>query len=399
MKIAVILFLLFSLHANAALLSPRTYNKLNDIQQTINESSKAESLLEIELDLTELADDLKGNSLGLALTWQTHAQLKVKLEQYNKAEVLLKKAVELTELDNKTHLQLKLFLAQILLAQEKYLDITVLLEITISNKDYQISAPVYALLAASYYYLNQYSQGLPHIIKAIELAKKPKEAWLQMAFSGYYHQKHYRQALIYSNLLVLNFPHKKDYWMQKSGIHQLLENYADAAIGKDLANKKGFIEKESEYINLGQLLAGQGDPYRVATLLEHALIAKEIPQSEKALRLLQQAWMQSKEIEKGRLVLSQLFSQYKKPKEGLRLIRLLVDAQKWQPALQVADELYKLEISDKQVGEVLLLDGICQYRLGSSRKALLSLSKAAAIKSSSSQAKGWMSYIKQLEGS
>ncbi len=399
MKAAVILFLLLSLQANAALLSPRTYNKLNDIQQTINETTKPEGLLDIESDLIELANDLQGNSLGLALTWQTHAQLQVKLEQYNKAEALLKKAVSLTGLDNKTHLQLKLFLAQILLAQEKYLDITVLLESTISNKDYQISAPVYALLAASYYYLNQYNQGLPHIIQAIELAKNPKEPWLQMAFSGYYHQKDYRQALVYSNLLVLNFPHKKDYWMQKSGIHQLLEDYTDAAIGKDLANKKGFIEKESEYINLGQLLAGQGDPFRVATLLERALIAKDIPQSERALRLLQQAWMQSKEIEKGRAILSQLFTQFKKPKEGLRLIRLLVDAQEWQQGLQVANELYKLEITDKQIGEVLLLDGISQFRLGSSRKALVSLSKAAAIKSSSSQAKGWMSYIKQLEGS
>ncbi|MEH6344744.1 MAG: hypothetical protein V7785_06655 [Bermanella sp.] len=399
MKAAVILFLFLSLQVSAALLSPRTYNKLNDIQQTINETTKPEGLLDIESDLIELENDLQGNSLGLALTWQTHAQLQVKLEQYNKAEALLKKAVSLTGLDNKTHLQLKLFLAQILLAQEKYLDITVLLESTISNKGYQISAPVYALLAASYYYLNQYSQGLPHIIQAIKLAKNPKEAWLQMAFSGHYHQKDYRQALVYSNLLVLNFPHKKDYWMQKSGIHQMLEDYTDAAIGKDLANKKGFIEKESEYINLGQLLAGQGDPFKVATLLEHALFVKDIPKSEKSLRLLQQAWMQSKEIEKGRSVLSQLFAQFRNSKEGLRLIRLLVDAQKWQQGSLVANELYKLEITDKQIGEVLLLDGICQYRLGSSRKALVSLSKAAAIKSSSSQAKGWMSYIKQLEGS
>ena len=397
--LAGIIFLLVSTQAFGALLSPRTFNKLNDIQESINEISPAQdkaAIEEIETSLIELAEDLSGNALGMALTYQTHAQLKVKQEQYSQASDLLLKAIAQKELDSATQLQLTLFLAQVYLSLEKYQEISQLLEVAVANEDYKISAPVFALLAASYYYLNKFELGLPHIIKAIELSKTPKEPWLQMAFSGAYHKKDYTQALIYSNLLVFNFPDKKDYWRQKAGLHQLMENYQGAAIASDLAFKKGFIEKESEFINLSQLLATQGDPFKVANLLEKALNLEHIEENEKVLNLLQQAWMQSKEIEKGRLVLARLFESHPTPERGLRLMQLLADSEKWEQTIKVANSLYTLKLTDKQRGKVFVLNGISQFNLGQSRQALTTLSKAAAISSSSSQAKGWMSFIKQM---
>ena len=397
--LAGVIFLLVSAQAFGALLSPRTFNKLNDIQESINEISPANdkgAIEEIESSLIELAEDLNGNALGMALTYQTHAQLKVKLEQYNLASELLQKAISQQDLDTPTQLQLTLFLAQVYLSLEKYQEISLLLEAAVNNKEFKISAPVYALLAASYYYLNNFELGLPHIIKAIELSKKPKEPWLQMAFSGSYHKKDYPMALTYSNLLVLNFPDKKDYWRQKAGLHQLMENYQGAAIASDLAFKKGFIEKESEFINLSQLLATQGDPFKVANLLENALNNGLIEENEKVLNLLQQAWMQSKEIQKGSKVLTRLFESHPTPERGLRLMQLLADSEEWEKTIEVANLVYPLKLTEKQRGKVFVLNGISQFNLGQSRQALTTLSKAAAISSSSSQAKGWMSFIKQM---
>lgn len=397
--LAGVIFLLVSAQAFSALLSPRTFNKLNDIQESINEVSPVKdksTIEEIEASLIELAEDLDGNALGMALTYQTHAQLKVKLEQYDQASQLLQKAISQQDLDSATQLQLTLFLAQVYLSLEKYQEISQLLEAAVNNKEYKISAPVYALLAASYYYLNNFELGLPHIVKAIELAQKPKEPWLQMAFSGSYHKKDYQSALTYSNLLVLNFPDKKDYWRQKAGLHQLMENYQGAAIASDLAFKKGFIEKEAEFINLSQLLATQGDPYKVASLLESALNNGNIEENEKVLNLLQQAWMQSKEIHKGQAVLAKLFESHPTPKRGLRLMQLLADSEKWKQTIEVANSMFSLKLTEKQRGKVFVLNGISQFNLGQSRQALTTLSKAAAIPSSSSQAKGWMSFIKQM---
>lgn len=383
----------------AALLSPRTYNKLNDIQESINEIADLndkETINEINETLIELVEDLNGNALGMALTYQTHAQLKIKQEQYDEASKLLESAISQPDLDNATQLQLRLFLAQVYLSLEEYQKISELLEAAVNNKEYKISAPVYALLAASYYYLNDFNSGLPHIVKAIELSDKAKEPWLQMAFSGYYHQRSYARALTYSNLLVLNFPDKKDYWRQKAGMHQLIEDYQKAATTTDLTFKKGFIEKEGEFVNLAQLLATQGNPYKVAGLLESALKEGLIEENEKILNLLQQAWMQSKEVSKGRAVLAKLFEQFPTTQRGIRLLQLLADSEKWKEAILVSNTLYTLELTDKQRGKVLVLNGISQFNLGKSRQSMVTLSKAAAIASSSSQAKGWMSFIKQM---
>ncbi len=389
--------LVFITQVNAGSLSPRTYNKLNDIQQSINEQPNTEMRLEIDAKLLELAVDLEGNSLGLALTWQTHAQLYLLDERYQQASEVLARAIKLRGLDSATLFQLKSFYAQILFIDEKYEHVINVLEDVIAADDFKESAAVYSLLAAAYYSIDNFNGGLPHIVKACELATKPKEAWLQMAFSGYYQQKNYSKALVYTNQLVLNFPDKKDYWQQKAGMHQLVEDYASAASSKELSYKKGFIVKESDYINLGQLLASQGNPYKVATALEMALKQGSLEPTEKTLRLMQQAWMQAKEMDKARAALHRLFIAFKQQKDCIRLMHFLVDAQHWQQAITIGKELYPLKLTQKQKGSVLLLDGICQFRLGNTRFALNALSKAMAIDTSSSQAKGWMSYIKQLQ--
>ncbi len=391
------LIIMSSVLSHAALLSPRTYNKLNDIQLSINDQPSQELRVEINEKLNELAENLQGNPLGLALTWQTHAQLMLLDENYSQANLYLSKAIKLDGLDSATLFQLRSFYAQILFIEEKYTQVIVVLKQVMAAPDFKESAAIYSLTAAAFYSINNFNDGLPFIVKAIQLSKKPKEAWLQMAFSGFYQQKNLEEALFYTNKLVLNFPNKKDYWQQKTGMHQLIEEYPNAASTKELSFKKGFVVKESGYINLGQLLAGQGNAYKVAEALQAAFDSGQLEQTEKSLRLMQRAWMQAKEMKKAVASLHVLFNRFSEKTDGIRLIKYLVDDEQWQLALNVSDKLSLLKLNEKQRGEILLLKGICHYRVGQIRDAFKALSKAMAINSSSSQAKGWMSYIKQLQ--
>ncbi len=391
--------MVFSIISHAALLSPRTYNKLNDIQLSINEQPSIEARVEIDEQLIELAEDLQGNALGLALTWQTHAQLMLLDEDYSKANRYLSKAIALDGLDSSTVFQLRSFYAQILFIEDRYVKVIEVLKQIMGATDFKESAAIYSLTAAAFYSLNNFNEGLPFIVKAIELSSKPKEAWLQMAFSGFYQQKNLSKALFYTNKLVLNFPDKKDYWQQKTGMHQLIEEFPDAASTKELSFKKGFVVKESDYINLGQLLASQGNAYKVAQALQEAFDEGGLEQTEKSLRLMQQAWTQAKEMDKAVASLQVLFDRFNKTNDGVRLMKFLVDDEQWQSALKVSEQLSTLKLKDKQRGEILLLTGICHYRIGQTRDAFKALSKAMAIDSSSSQAKGWISYIKQLQES
>jgi hypothetical protein len=381
--------------AYGASISPRTYNALNDIQQQITQQPNKEKAQELNENLYELANDLSGNSLGLALTYQTHAQLKTYEQKEGDAQALLKKAIALPDLNPDTLNQLRSVLAYSYFNQSDYQKAIGYL-LLITNESEKPSANIYALLAASYYSLEEINKGLPYIEKACELSDKPKEGWLQMAFAGSYQTKQYEKAIFYVNQLVFNFPDKKDYWQQKAGIHQILEEYQEAAVTKELTYKKGFVEKESDFINLGQLLASQGEAYKVAVVLEQALKNNTIESTEKALNLQFQSWLQAKELEKARAVLSVLYASYRDVGDGYQLLQYYIDAEIWSEADEIAKQLLIQELTDKQKGKVLLYQGMVKYRLGDNREALKLLGKSSAFESSSSQAKSWMSYIKQM---
>lgn len=396
MRLYFLIFIIFSQQSLASSISPRTYNLLNELQEKISEQPANEEAQEIDSELTELAADLKGNSLGVALTLQTHAQLKIYQDNQSQAQALLFKAVQLEGLDKNTLSQIQLMLAFSYYNTDQFLKAIELLKKTI-NLQTKPSANTYALIAASYYSLDDFKSGLPFISKACELTETPKEAWLQMAFSGYYQIKQYPDALSYLNKLVFNYPEKSDYWQQKAGLHQMLEQYNKAAATKDIAYKKGFLDKESDFINLSQLLASQGEAFKVGVVLEKAISENLIEPSEKALNILYQSWLQAKEINKAIIVLGELFENYRQPKHGYQLIQYLIDQEQWNKTDQLANKLLDIELSSSQRGKVLLYQGMAKYRQGDTRGAMLVLGKSTAFDSSSSQAKSWMSYIKQME--
>lgn len=382
-------------------LSPRTYNQLTEIQEGIDEvkdgeEGAAEKLLDIDEELNEMVEDLVGSPLGLALALQTQAQLKVRMEKTIEAIALLKRATAITDIEDNTRNQLKMFLAQLLFTTEQYRDVLAVLEPWLQDKDKSKPAGAYAMLAATYYTLENLSAGLPYIELAVELSKTPKEPWIQMAFSGNYQIKNFPKALSYLDQLVYSFPDKKDYWNQKAGVLQMLERYEEAAAVKELAYKRGFIESEAEFVNLGQLLASQGAAFKVAGILESALVDKVIAPSDKVLNLAYQAWLQAKEIEKATRVLAELYRFGGQADDGIRLVQFHVDAENWQLAHDVTGQLLNQELDSQQLAGVNLYKGISLYRLGKTEEAIAALKKSTAEKKTAQQAKAWINYIKTL---
>lgn len=395
MRFILVLSLLIASYANGASISPRIYNALNELQQKINEQPSHKDVADINKELDELLEDLSGNSLGMALTYQTLSQLKVYEQKEKESQVYLEKALALKDLNVDTINQIRSMLAYSFFNSGEYSKAIEQLKLVIQSSEKQ-SANILALLAASYYSIEDFKTGLPYIERACDLTEKPKEGWLQMAFSGNYQIKKMDKALFYVNQLVYHFPEKKDYWQQKAGLHQILEDYENASATKELAYKKGFLDKESDFINLGQLLASQGEAYKVALALEKALASNLIPKTEKTLNLQFQSWLQAKEIVKARLSLAELFTMFKDADDGYQLLQYYIDGELWKEADTLAVELLELKLTDKQKGKVYLYHGMVKYNLGDTRQAMKLLGKSTAFESSSSQAKSWMSYIKQM---
>ena len=394
-------FLLVAHAVSAPSLSPRTYNKLTEIQESIDEVDDAAegaqaALDEIDAELSEMVEELAGSPLGLALSLQTQAQLKVRMEKNLEAISILKRAVAIKDIEDNTRNQLKMFLGQMLFTTEQYRDVITVLLPWLKDMSKEKPAGAYAMLAATYYTLSDLKSGLPFIELAVELSNSPKEPWIQMAFSGNYQVKKYKRSLQYLDQLVFNFPDKKDYWHQKAGVLQMLERFDEAAAVKELAYKRGFVKTEAEFMNLGQLLAAQGAAYKVAGILENALTEKEIEPSKKLLSLNYQAWLQAKEIDRATVALFRLFEFTRDPEDGIRLMQFHVDAENWQKTIDVANAVSKLEMPRKNLANMNLYKGIALYRQGKVETAIESFKLSMSEKKTAQQAKAWITYIQTM---
>lgn len=399
MKKILILLLVFSSSIQASI-SPRTYNALNELQASILAASTKQEYSEVEVEIKTLASSLQGNDLGYALSLQLLAQLKTAQGDSPSALSALKTAYALKGLDKATKNQIASTLAYTYFSQEQYKNAIEILEQQILSQTGSAFASTFALLAVSYFSLDDYTSGLPHIEKACKLSQKPNESWLLNAFSANYKTGDLSRALYFTDQLVINFPEKGAYWIQKQGIHQALEQYESATITSMLSYKQNFLKEEGQLFNLGILMATSGAPFDVANILTDAIDKKQLESTEKIERLIMQAWLQAKEIKRARIALNSLFSEYQKSSDGVALLGYLIDSEDWQGGVEISAQLLKnkINLSRSQLGTVHMMRGVSLYRIGSISDAIISLGKASAIPNTSSQAKSWINYIKQMQG-
>ncbi|MFT6259930.1 MAG: hypothetical protein ACJAYK_000650 [Crocinitomicaceae bacterium] len=399
--IPFIFLLSLSINLQAAI-SPRIYNALNDFQQQLLEVKVNSDYLEIELSLIELESDLKGNVLGSALTLQLLAQLNESKGEPLVALKYLNKAYTLPDLDDVTKGQIGMSLAFMYFSQGQFKNSITILEDRISVSKKEVSPNVMALLAMAYFSIDEFDKGLPYIERACQLAKIPNESWLVNAFAASYKLNDINKALKYTNELILNFPEKADYWNQKIGLHQSIEQYRIAANVSNVSFGQGYLTKQAQMFNLGILMASEGAPYEVATLLTSAVEGNRLESTQKVSRLIMQAWVQAREMANARQALTGLFVNFNQVKDGVLLANYQMDAELWVDAISITGSLlspaYVKELTEKQKGAVLLIRGVSQFNAGSVREALVSMGKASVIESSANQAKTWMVYIKQMQG-
>jgi len=377
-------------------LSPRIYNQLNDLQVQLDEATTDAEVAEIKQELLELKQDLKGNSLGVALSLQTLAQIEVRTGDLAKAAELISEATELKGLPDGTLIQLRTFLANLFYQQDQYKKTIQILSDVFAQDEKSRAPSNLALMAAAYYSLEDFENGTPYIDEANRLAKEPKQSWLQMAFAGHYQLKQYDQALVYVTRLVYLYPENSRYWQQKAGMHQLMEDYSQASAVKYLSYLQGVMEKESDYLTLGRLLASQGGPYYTATMLKESLDSGALEASEDVLRLVYQGFLQAKEMQKALQELKTLYEAYPSEDDGIQLMRLLIDQESWQQVVEFYVRFQKQEVDDDVTAEAALLAGIAQYRLGQESKAKSLFSQAALSDKQASQAKAWLNYMAQM---
>jgi Tfp pilus assembly protein PilF len=265
------------------------------------------------------------------------------------------------------------------------------------------NSSAYYLLAVAYYQQGEESdsaeitarlhdRALPPAIKAVELAEKPQESWMQLVVALLLQKEDYRGAVPWIEQLVELAPSKKSHWLQLSSVYQEIDDSPKALAVTQLAYMAGLLIEDSEIRRLADLLVYNEIPYRGGQILEQAIAASRITPDAALYEKLANCWMAAGEFDKSvppltlgaeLAITGDLF---------VRLGEAQVQREDWTAAQSALEKgLSKGGLEDP--GHAQLYMGIVLLKLGKMREAHEWFNRARGIERYRLQAEGYIRYI------
>lgn len=393
-------------------LSPKTYQALNDIQALLAESK----FEEVEEGLRDLEENLNPG-FGLALTYQTHAQLF--LAQDNSAQALnyFNKALTLEAMKATQAVSLATNVAQLYLAggqvDEAIKVLQVRIEAAEAEKANSTTAMAFISLGSAYQLKQDFKNAIVWLQEGIKRADKPRENWLQMLMAAHYQLKQYPQAISVLDQLIAINETKEEYWLQQASLNQMMNKPKDALKVLQLAKVRNVLVKEDGLIILVQLLITEGVPERAARILLELLEQEKIELTEDNWQLLASAWLQGRERKQAikAFIKAAEFSLLSSEEDGVdalkakqksaelffRSAQLQFDEADYAGAVLSFSKARELGLKGRKIGLSLLMQGNAYFELEEYANAKVYFSKALKEPNSTNSAKAWLDYMQQLE--
>lgn len=409
MRYFVFALCLFSAAAYSAnqSLSPKTYEALSEIQKLLSEDKFSEA----EEEISSLEENLTPG-FGLALAFQTHAQLFLAKENNEQALLYFTKALDLEAMKAVQAVSLATNVAQLFLSNGKTDEAITALQPRIiaaeKEKTGSTTAMAFITLGSAYQVKGDFASSVSWLEQGIARAEAPRENWLQMLMAAHYQLKQYPDAIDLLEKLIDMNESKEEYWLQQAALFQLLNKPKQALDVLELAYIRGVLKKEDGLILLVQLLVTQGIPERGGRFLYEMLKNEQVELTKENWSLLASAWQQGRERlsavialenaavatlnntdEKGR--------KQKAAKLYYRAAQLQFDESKYLPAITNYQKSLDLGVDGKKVGLALLMQGNSYFELEEYAKAKLHFSRALKEPSSSNSARAWLDYMQQLD--
>jgi tetratricopeptide (TPR) repeat protein len=380
--------------ADQYLLTPSTYKALSAIHEFLDKQQYALALKQLKTLQERVKGTSRSKAYEQAVVLQTLGYAYSSMEDYSKAIQAFEASLGLDALPAQVAHDVRYSLAQLYMATEQYAVAAKSLEAWF--KETKASpAEAHVLAASAYYYLKRYTQAIPHIMAAIDLAEKPQESWHQLHLAARLEMKQYHHAAQVLEILISQFPEKEQYWKQLAAVylemskeHQALAVQALTAHMKQLGGK-GLIRLSDfyRYLNI---------PYKAALVLQQGLRANTIEGSAKNWEHLANAWLAAREWEKAANAFSEAGRLRQDGKMDLRRGQLFIELQQWEQAGEAFEQaLRKGGLDDP--GQARLLLGQVRYEQGRFADAVQVLELAKKSPNYSKQAIQWLKHLQMVQ--
>ena len=252
----------------------KVYEALELVNEEGEPSPDMETVTKILTDLRNQKDDIK--SYDRSVMWNAWGYVYYSDAKYLKAIEAYESLMAEPEVTIPLRVGALLTLGQLHLSQENY-DKGINYVLQWMDEVETVTAQSWSLLGRAYYSVGDYRKALSSFEKAISLAEeegyKPKENWYNIMAASIGELKtelgekesYLRQLEIYE--ILVNLYPKKQYFIALGGIYGELGREKDYMIILKAAYAKDFLNRESEYLALAQLLLLNKNPYWAAEVL------------------------------------------------------------------------------------------------------------------------------------
>ena len=409
-----------ALQAGTAKKMAKVYEALEVVDDKGEPDPDMETVLSI---LTELRRDMANlKSYDRSVMWNAWAFVYFSDGKYDQAMDAYYNLINEPEVTIGLRVGALLSLAQLHLVQENYKE-GIELILQWMNEVEKVTAQSYSLLGQAYYQTGDFRKSLSSMETAVTMAEeegyKPRENWyvIMAACIGELKKEIgekeslLRQIDIYE--ILVNLYPKKQYFIQLGGSYGQLGREKDYMITLKAAHQKDFLNKESEYLALTQLLLLNQNPYWAAQVFvsgqkkmitivdektEEEKIVPVIKDTEKNLKLLADAWRMAQEIDKAIPVLEKAANMSKDGESFVLLGNLYLSEDRVEKAVEAINKgLEKGNV--KKLSQVYLTLGQAYFELEKFEDAKKNFRIAARDKDKKikQQANNWIKYTENEE--
>ena len=409
-----------ALQASTAKKMAKVYEALEVVDDNGEPAPDMETVTRILTELRNDKDELK--SYDRSVMWNAWAYVYFSSEKYTQAMDAYRKLIAEPEVTIPLRTGALLSLGQLYMVQEDY-ERGIQYVLQWQKEIEKVTAQSYALLGQAYFSLEDYKKSLSSIETAIKLAEeegyKPRENWYVIMAANISEMKSEigekeslrRQLPIYE--ILVNLYPKKLYFIQLGGVYGQLGRERDYMITLKAAHAKDFLDKESEYKALAQLLLLNKNPYWAAEVLisgqkkmitivdeetEEEKIVPVVKDTEKNLKLLADSLRMAQEIDRAIPVLEKAASMSKDGESYVLLGNLYLSEDKVNEAVaSIKKGLEKGKI--KNLSQVYLTLGQAYFELQEFDEAKKNFRIAARDKKKKikTQANNWIKYTENEE--
>lgn len=322
-----------------------------------------------------------------ALLLQTYGHLHARQEQYPRAIEALQQCLSLKSLPADATKQSLYLLAQLQLAGSDYRAAAASLEQWFTLEKNPAPA-AHALAGTVYAYLEAWLRAVRHLRQAIELARQPDENWYRQLLAVYYDSRQYQAAVDLLQQLITGSPDDKLYLLQLSGVYHELGNDTRAVAVMELAYLRGLLTQETELLNLANYYLYVDLPFKAGQLLEQALRDGSITAGAEHWRLLIDAWIRAREMERALAATQRALDTTPSAQLHMRQAELLAGKEQWSGVIRAIESAFDAGQPDSP-GEAHLLQGIAHYRLEQLARAKAAFERARHFDNTRDQAMRW----------